>query len=645
MNIRLITLLSVLVLAAVSCDDSEMASAWDDPRYVHLVAPMEDVTGSTAQELSFQTGQQMKVWERNGNSVALSADSDSTFISHDWIPKAVPAYAAFPARENVSCTSDGVFCLAVDSVQKVMTPGTVENFVAVGKVSGHQRTSYRVGQMRNVTGFLALNLGYPLVTSIKVEAVAGEPMAGKITVDHARLEGGEVSFYEVADSASASVTLVPSVADTTLSVGTYHLALLPGTYSNGFRITVNYQSGTPVEMTCFGEGVTVERSGVSSPGAGYADDDLPEEVRIDLDFAAGWPFKEECVSVEEQTAAAFAGDTYTLEYKYQHEGLDRARAFQFFIKGNAEAYQHTTDFKPGARNSRITLPSVPGRYIRAVRYETQNGMKYPKGFQLNDMDWDPLAASPVKSSKGYPATLSFPTEDGIRTGFESSYYMYFSDASAAVSKLSILYTRELPASYESNPFGDEICPEELPDEITVVIDFSKGWPFDEACVPADSQTDDGEIYSYSYGYWYRGQPKTTGLKFLISRCGRGTKKSYEYSAEDQALCFSTDVEDKNSTAMMTLPVIPGKYIKEIRAVHCNMTKPYPRFNITQNFGSNITAGRTDPGDETVFVLPQTSADSKTTITSELNHAYSLRTRDPGMKVSKITIVYTDIRPE
>jgi len=289
MNIRLITLLSVLVLAAVSCDDSEMASAWDDPRYVHLVAPMEDVTGSTAQELSFQTGQQMKVWERNGNSVALSADSDSTFISHDWIPKAVPAYAAFPARENVSCTSDGVFCLAVDSVQKVMTPGTVENFVAVGKVSGHQRTSYRVGQMRNVTGFLALNLGYPLVTSIKVESVAGEPMAGKITVDHARLEGGENRFYEVADSASASVTLVPSVADTTLSVGTYHLALLPGTYSNGFRITVNYQSGTPVEMTCFGEGVTVERSGVSSPGAGYADDDLPEEVRIDLDFAAGWP--------------------------------------------------------------------------------------------------------------------------------------------------------------------------------------------------------------------------------------------------------------------------------------------------------------------------------------------------------------------
>lgn len=641
MKTRLITFLPVLALLAASCDDSERASAWDDPKYMHIVAPMEAAGAEgTLQKLVYQTGQQMKVWEQDGNSVNLSAYSDSTFISYDWIPKAVPTYASFPADEETFCTADGVFTLPVDTVQKVLTPGTLENFVAVGKVTGLQRTSYKVRPMKNVTGYIALKLGYPLVTSIKVESVAGETMAGNITVDYGRLAAGKKDFYEAADpTAGKSVTLVPSVADTTLSIGTYYLALLPGTYSNGFRITVEYQSGTHVEMTCFSGGVTVERAGLSFFGDGYADDDLPEEVRIDLNFAESWPFKEQCVSTESQTAAAFAGDTYTFEYRYQYEGVERTRSFPFFVKGNKEAYVYEGNtFNPGAKHARITLPSVPGRYVKAVRYETKDSRTSPKGFQLNGMDWQPFAICPQKACKGFPATLSFPTDEGVRTGFEASYYMYLSDAPASVTNISILYSKELPESYDAYPFGDELRGDDFPRNMTLVLDFEQGWPFSEDCVPVESQTDEGEMYTYTY----QNGTMSAELNFFINRCTRGKDvKNYVYSEDDKALCFNSD--DENCMAMITLPVIPDRYIKEIRAVHCNTKSPYPRFNLTWNFKDNTTAGRMKPDEETVFTLPYTNG--TTTIASELNQSYSLRTRDPGMKISKVTIVYSAVKPQ
>lgn len=641
MKTRLITLLSVLTLLAVSCDDSERDSAWDDPKYVHIVAPMEAaVADGSARRLAFQTGQQIKVWEQDGNSVNLSANSDSTFISYEWIPKAVPTYAAFPADEETVCTADGVFTLAVDTVQKVLTPEILENIVAVGKVTGLQRTSYKAQPMRNVTGYLALRLGYPLVTSIKVESVAGEAMAGDITVDYGRLAAGEKDFYEVIDpAAGTSVTLVPSVADTTLSLGTYYLALLPGTYSGGFRVTVEYQSGTPMEMTCFSEGVTVERAGLSYFGDGYADDDLPDDVRIDLNFAESWPFKEEYVSAESQSAASFAGDTYTFEYRYQHEGVERTRSFPFFVKGNKEAYTYEGKaFNPGAKHARITLPSVPGRYVKAVRYETADGRTSPKGFQLNGMDWQPFAICQQKASKGFPATLSFPTEDGTATGLEASYYMYLSDAPASVSNISVLYSKELPESYDPYPFGDELRGEDFPRNMTLVLDFKRGWPFNEDCVPAESQTDEGEMYTYTY----QNGTTSADLKFFINRCTRSKEvKNYAYSEDDKALCFNSD--DPNSMAMITLPVIPDRYVKEIRAVHCNTKSPYPRFNLTWNFKDNTTAGRMKPDEETVFTLPYKNG--TTTISSELNQSYSLRTRDPGMKISEVTIVYSAVKPQ
>lgn len=652
MKTRLITVLSAIVLLAVSCEeDPNKGSVWEDPKFARLIAPTEKVLSNNAKmEIYYKEGQLMKVWERNGNAVnmEINKDKDSVFFSYDWIPDAVPAYVAFPSSEDITCTTDGTFGLTVASQQKVSGGKDIENFLSVGKVTGANRTSYKVSPVRNVTGFVAVKIALPAVKSIVLESPGGEPMTGKVSVDCEKLEKGEEAWFTVVDG-SSSVTLAPAEEGKLLDAGTYYASVLPGNYSQGLKVTVNYKNGQTLEKVYGETGLVVSRSAVLDLDINPVDSDLiaklPDDIRIDLDFSKGWPFVEEIVSADRQTEAGFAEDMYSYKYGFDYEGSPQEFAVQFLIKGNnkAYAYDEKGSFQPGNAWSNVAFPSFPEHYLRAVRLKVNNSQgktylvnEYEKGTRL--LDWT------VPATKDSPSTLSFPTKDGIVPVMGTSYKISFKEGGAVISTISLLYSRELPSKYDANPFGDELV---VPDDFSITLDFAAGWPFKENCVDAGSQTDEGEKYTYEYNYEYDGTPMATNLDFSIVRSGRGAQKSYEYmtEGESRSLHFVTDVSDGNSTAMINFPVIPGRYVKEIRAVHNNSVATPPRFNITQNFKTNITAGRKSAGEETVFTLPYATADGKTTITPELNQTYSLRMRDKDMNVTKVVITYSKTKPE
>ena len=672
MKTRLLTIFSAIGFLAASCaEDPDKGSVWEDPKFVRIVAPTEMVvSGNTELEIFYKEGQLIKVWEQGGNAVDLmiNKDKDSVFFSYDWIPDAVPAYVAFPSIGGTTC-SDGIIGVTLDQQQKVSGKNEIENFVAVGKITGANRTSYKSSPVRNVNGFLSLDVAFPNISSITLEAVGGEPMSGKLSVDCAKLEKGEVDYITVDPAeGQSSVTLVPVDPEGTLEAGTYYAAVLPGSYTQGLRLTINYKQGLPVVKTFFEDGVTISRSVLTKLDDMPVDDDLPDDIRVDLKFSEGWPFVESIVSKEDQEAANYAGDTYTHMLKYVANGVEKERGLSFFVKGNAQAYEYASSrFKPGAKNSRMTLPAISGRYIRAVKMETTNAVEYPKGFKLTNMSWKDLATCPQKSYDGLPATLSFPTQTGAKSELGAAYYMYFIDASPLITTISILYSKELPSSYEDNPFGDEIVEPEppvqpetdLPEDFSITLNFEQGWPFNETCAAKETQKVTGESYTYTYNYEVEGEQKSENMNFFISKGGMATDYSYEYV--DGALFFDSDLAKQNSTAMIALPVVPNRYLKEVHAVHngdpyvhSNGTKYYPRFNLQKGFlneagtaldtSNGKTYGRMDPGVETVMSLPFEKS-AGVFVHSELGVTYAVRMRDNDLRMTKLVITYSKTKPE
>ena len=185
-------------------------------------------------------------------------------------------------------------------------------------------------------------------------------------------------------------------------------------------------------------------------------DDLPDEIRIDLNFLGSgkWSFNEKCATEAEQQANNFAGDTYTYNYTYDANGVQKQKQLSFIIKGNNNtAYSNSGYyFLPGAANSRMTLPAISGRYIRAVRMEVNNDNK---SFALISFDWNVLAQSSVGGNAS-PAMISFPTINDVVSKIGTAYYMRFINGSAQVKTISIIYSKTLPSSYDaSDPFAQE----------------------------------------------------------------------------------------------------------------------------------------------------------------------------------------------
>lgn len=107
---------------------------------------------------------------------------------------------------------------------------------------------------------------------------------------------------------------------------------------------------------------------------------VAEELVVNLDFSAGWPFVEECVAEDSQNGT---GEEYTYRYEYQQDGESSALELKFAINSGVKqtsTYSYDNDVNDG--NGRalcykynsgedtgygyIKFPVVEGKYLQSV---------------------------------------------------------------------------------------------------------------------------------------------------------------------------------------------------------------------------------------------------------------------------------------
>ncbi len=205
----------------------------------------------------------------------------------------------------------------------------------------------------------------------------------------------------------------------------------------------------------------------------------------------------------------------------------------------------------------------------------------------------------------------------------------------------VMKTSDIACKLERSSYvtiGQKLSPvSDLPDDFTITIDFTAGWPFNEVCAASDQQTTSGEKYTYYYKH--PDGLSTTELEFGILK---GTSGTNSYSMVDGGLQF-TNTSD-NPISMIGCPGIEGRYLKEVRAVHGTYTDGKARtrrFNLTEGFpatGGNLSHSWVSAGIEDVFVVKDALGESK------IGQVYSVRMRDDNMLLTKLTLVYSSTNP-
>lgn len=183
----------------------------------------------------------------------------------------------------------------------------------------------------------------------------------------------------------------------------------------------------------------------------------------------------------------------------------------------------------------------------------------------------------------------------------------------------------------------------LPAEITLEVDFSKGWPFTTDCVAVEEQKAAGDVYKYNYTYGPDNM-MSYPLTLAITFGNLSTDDRYEY--EGGTLNFySNSSSANNSTALIMLPRVEGRYLSKVKAIHAT-TSYYKRFIIQEGFmsvGLSYTPGHNTTAKEYEFTFPVVTTNG--VMYSDRTKTYSLRMRDCSMKVQKLVLTYTRNKPE
>ena len=217
----------------------------------------------------------------------------------------------------------------------------------------------------------------------------------------------------------------------------------------------------------------------------------------------------------------------------------------------------------------------------------------------------------------------------------------------------ILTDRILPEGYDKNGsildnpqdhiitiLPEDTVESDLPEEFTLTLDFTKGWPFVEA--PSTTFVAEGEEYTYSYKYDDAKAP--VDVRFVITTRGKG---SYSYVAPsdgaDGYLAMPTEAATTNRFGAISIPPFIDRYP---RSVDVSTNKGWlvgtGGFSVFGTVSGSTTSAKTFPvnkySSEETFILPVG------TQTSTLRD-YSIGIRFTDTFIYKISITYTKTKPE
>lgn len=451
MKIRSFLMFAALAFFASACEENvNKGTVWDDPHFIRITSSRESMV-ERGEKVGFSWALEdtISLYDVEYREVPIRNNDEKSkiFFSYEWTASA-PLYAVFPRSEEITMNG-GAITLNVPASQPISKLSTYGPMAFIGKVTGNN-TAYKLNPLKNVMSQLKLSMSAATATSIKIEAIGGEYLAGNVSVDCAKLTADEeeADFWTIVDDneKSSSITIVPVEGSSAITedgcfqIGAYYLSILPQVYSEGLRITVERKGMDPlIRVLGDGEGCTAVRSEVLE-FPGDLDDTLPDEFTIQLDFqhvaedgtkTGIWPFVEGKVANDA---------TYTYAYKYEVDGIEMTANFEFFISGNKGAYNITVNgLRMAAKNSRFTLPGVGNRYLKSLTFDVTNS--YAKGFALVDMSWNVFYTGP-NATAGKPASVTFPVGN-VSTAKDTPYYLRFTAANSDLKTITLVYSKTL----------------------------------------------------------------------------------------------------------------------------------------------------------------------------------------------------------
>ena len=188
----------------------------------------------------------------------------------------------------------------------------------------------------------------------------------------------------------------------------------------------------------------------------------------------------------------------------------------------------------------------------------------------------------------------------------------------------------------------------FPDEMTVTLDFSAGWPFEEECAVNEEQRAGGEFYRYLYDYTRKdGVAGIIDMRFGLQRSS--AKKTdtnvINYSFADGALSFADTAGDSTggTYGMINVPGVPGRYVTSIEITHDKSAM----FTIADGerfvYDASPNASSSSSAGPTVFKLPYVKGEK--TVPAGLGSSYNIRLRTSDVGISKIKVTYSAQKPE
>lgn len=188
----------------------------------------------------------ISLFNEGGNStwtyeLTAGAGTTSATFTAQGEPQTGFTYAIYPQNSNVPAGAAISANLATDQTYS-------ENGFPTLYPMGAKTEDGKTFEFVNLATVLRLPLtGTGTIASITIESVGGEPLAGAATVDFS----DETPVMTAAEGASASVTL--NCSQSYPSIGSdpvyFNFILFPGTYSQGFRFTINESNGNSTTVT------------------------------------------------------------------------------------------------------------------------------------------------------------------------------------------------------------------------------------------------------------------------------------------------------------------------------------------------------------------------------------------------------------
>ena len=385
------------------------------------------------------------------------------------------------------------------------------------------------------------------------------------------------------------------------------------------------------------------------------------EMRItDMDQAGTWAkFEGECEKGSESFIAVYP---HSQNYTYENESVavtipsEQKAVLAGFQSGANVAVAYSEDDElmfnnvgsvigitiwesDAAKTKKITL--------KARKSETEywgltglSTVKFAQGdLQVTEGATEYITLLPPEGNDVFSqgGTYYFVVYPGEYKGFEITFtdiygreIMRSNDRSQTLGRNEKIILHRIPDPYAIIPAG----------ELTVTVDFTKKWPFEEQIVDVDSQLAAGDRYTYHHPVTFKNETTFEPLSFVISRNGAGYGYVYYNAASPYYLNLQANASSTISK-FIKIPGISGKYLKSVTVNYRNGTnKSFKIGGIQSSMGCGYN--NEDPSNS---YIPAEFTFSSATVQSEEGKSYTMTDISGNTTIKSLVLVYTDEEPQ